>query len=246
MAKFGNIAGRAQTPPFIPPQGQQPQPQPAAAAQQGPRGLFGGMFQRGTGILPAKGSPEQQAIVNALMKSAMASAPDSGSPLLAFLAPMLGAGAMSRAANNRTGATGDAKQTAMDKFLGTTGAPPEAAELLAQIDDPNLPAAARATLKKRFDAMINGMPAPSGGGGGRAPRRATPAQHRKRTYGGVDDPAEMPAPKVTAGASPAASVMDGVQYDLTTGEGTYPTSPFASDDMTGEDMDIILRNLPTG
>lgn len=241
MAKFGSIGGRAQTPPFIPPQGRQPAPQAAAT----PRGLFGGMFERGRGILPAKGSPEQQAIVNALMKSAMASAPNSNSPLLAFLAPLVGAAAMTRAANNVTGATGDAQQMSVDKFLGTTGAPPEAAELLAQIEDPNLPAAARSVLKKRFDAMINGMPPPSGGGG-RAPRRATPAQHRQRTYGGVDDPAEAPAPKVTTGAGPGAAVMDGVQYDLTTGEGSYPSSPFASGDMTGEDMDIILRNLPTG
>lgn len=57
----------------------------------------GSVLRRGEGgILPERGSETQRELVSAMLANAMASAPQSGSPLLAFLAPMLGGAVGSR------------------------------------------------------------------------------------------------------------------------------------------------------
>lgn len=74
-----------------------PAANPAMAA---PSSIFGDpskIFSRGAGgILPERGSQAQYDLVSQLVKSGMGSAMNSGSPLLAFLAPMVGGGVLSR------------------------------------------------------------------------------------------------------------------------------------------------------
>lgn len=58
---------------------------------------IGGMLNRGPGgVLPARGSQQQMDIVSALVNSGMQSAGQSGSPLLAFLAPLAGGAVLNR------------------------------------------------------------------------------------------------------------------------------------------------------
>ena len=74
-------------------------------------GLMGGqgintLFSRGPGgILPERGSQAQLDMVGALMQSAMSGAQNSGSPLLALLAPLI-----SGAVGSRTQGLYDAAQ----------------------------------------------------------------------------------------------------------------------------------------
>lgn len=87
----------------------------------------GGFFRRGQGgILPERGSRAQLDMVQALLASSMQSSQGSGSPLLAFLAPMIG-GAVGARTN---GLYKDAQQgrddSAIDTLMSAMGGPARA------------------------------------------------------------------------------------------------------------------------
>gem|GEM_PF-2575425 len=95
------------------------------------------MFQRGgTGILPERGSQQQYDMVMQLLQSGMAGAQNSGSPLLAFLAPMLGGAIGTRTSNlrNMSAESGGDELTA--SLLGNNA---EARKYSEMLSDPNLP-----------------------------------------------------------------------------------------------------------
>lgn len=109
MAKMGLLGGGGQTPPFI---GGGPSP---AAGQ-------GGMFRRGQGgILPERGSRAQYDMVQELLKSGIASSQGSGSPLLAFLAPMIGGAVGTRTEGLYRNAQGQRDNGAIDKLMAAMG-----------------------------------------------------------------------------------------------------------------------------
>jgi hypothetical protein len=182
------------------------------------QGMAGGMpapnmFQRGMGgILPERGSQLQQQLVSQAVKSAMASAPQSGSPLLAFLTPLLGGAATSRAQGLGAYAQKMGQQGAMDGFQRVTGAGESSMELLRMMQDPNLPREAKKELKKRYDIamayeagffaddmMQGGAPdAPSVAGA----RRETPRQAKARIYGEPSAQDTSVAPVAFGGEAP--------------------------------------------
>lgn len=82
----------------------------------------GGVFQRGQGgILPERGSRAQYDMVQALLKGGMQSAQASGSPLLAFLAPMAGGAVGSRTEGLYKDAQQQRDQQAIDQLLSAMG-----------------------------------------------------------------------------------------------------------------------------
>ncbi|WP_273280950.1 hypothetical protein [Pseudooceanicola atlanticus] len=156
---------------------QQPDAGPALSPQQ--PGFLKTMFSRGPGgILPERGSAQQRELVAAALQQAAASAGSSGSPLLAFLTPMLGG-----AIKARTGSLGDmSKGKSLDSFYDATGMDPNSRGLLDMLEDPNLPDAAKAVVRDRFKDMAKGK---TGGSKSSGARRATgaPKDVKRRLYG---------------------------------------------------------------
>lgn len=111
MAKTGLMGGMARP---------QPQPQPMAQPQAGGGGLAG-LLQRGQGVLPARGSQAQYDMVQALLQSGMSDARNSGSPLLAFLAPLAGGAIGTRTENAYQAAQEQRRSETMDQLLAAMG-----------------------------------------------------------------------------------------------------------------------------
>jgi len=148
-------------------------------SQRGLGGILGNLMKRGDGgILPERGSEQQRDLVNALVQQGMASAGQSGSPLLALLAPMAGMAASTRANSLYDSAQEAEAEDSYAEFAKLTGASPAALELLRMMDDPNMPKAAKDQLAKRYEAMTGGG---SGGGGGGS--RPSAAQKKERLFG---------------------------------------------------------------
>jgi len=148
-------------------------------SQSGLDGILGDLMKRGDGgILPERGSEQQRDLVNALVQQGMASAGQSGSPLLALLAPMAGMAASTRANSLYDSAQEAEAEDSYAEFAKLTGASPAALELLRMMDDPNMPKAAKDQLAKRYEAMTGGG---SGGGGGGS--RPSAAQEKERLFG---------------------------------------------------------------
>lgn len=163
----GNAAGAgpgAQTRPVPRPDLAAPQPQQAQRAQGNG---FPPIFSRGVGgILPERGSEQQQEIVRSLVQAALQAAPASGSPLLAALAPMLGGAALSRADGLRE----FSQQRDQDAMAATMfGRPMSAAEqeLMGIMSNEDAPAFYRNEAERRLRAAMEGRGAPGSGGGGR-------------------------------------------------------------------------------
>ncbi|WP_305968561.1 MULTISPECIES: hypothetical protein [unclassified Mameliella] len=161
-----------------------PKPAPREVLDNG--SVFGrGLFSRGEGgILPARGSDEQLALVKAAVQAATKAAAGSGSPLLAFLSPMLGGAALTRAAG-LNGMGGDA---ALGDYQAATGVPDEAMDLLRLLENPNMPDAAKKDLARRFGLIVD--PPKSGGrsGGSARPQKPdakpeTPKEAETRLFG---------------------------------------------------------------
>lgn len=90
----------------------------------------GSVFRRGEGgILPERGSRAQLDIVTQLLASGMQGAQQSGSPLLAFLAPMVGGAVGARTGGLYKGAQKGRDQSAIDQILGTMGGTTPAATI---------------------------------------------------------------------------------------------------------------------
>jgi hypothetical protein len=131
-------------------------------SQRGLGGILGNLMKRGDGgILPERGSEQQRDLVNALVQQGMASAGQSGSPLLALLAPMAGMAASTRANSLYDSAQEAEAEDSYAEFAKLTGASPAALELLRMMDDPNMPKAAKDQLAKRYEAMTGGGSRPS-------------------------------------------------------------------------------------
>ena len=154
-------------------------------SQRGLGGILGNLMKRGDGgILPERGSEQQRDLVNALVQQGMASAGQSGSPLLALLAPMAGMAASTRANSLYDSAQEAEAEDSYAEFAKLTGASPAALELLRMMDDPNMPKAAKDQLAKRYEAMTGGGSGGgrrSGGGGGGS--RPSAAQKKERLFG---------------------------------------------------------------
>ena len=154
-------------------------------SQRGLGGILGNLMKRGDGgILPERGSEQQRDLVNALVQQGMASAGQSGSPLLALLAPMAGMAASTRANSLYESAQEAEAEDSYAEFAKLTGASPAALELLRMMDDPNMPKAAKDQLAKRYEAMTGGGSGGgrrSGGGGGGS--RPSAAQKKERLFG---------------------------------------------------------------
>jgi hypothetical protein len=141
-------------------------------SQSGLDGILGDLMKRGDGgILPERGSEQQRDLVNALVQQGMASAGQSGSPLLALLAPMAGMAASTRANSLYDSAQEAEAEDSYAEFAKLTGASPAALELLRMMDDPNMPKAAKDQLAKRYEAMTGGGSRPSA------------AQEKERLFG---------------------------------------------------------------
>ena len=104
MAKVGNgMFGGGSGTPFNPQQG-------------------GGMFQRGQGgILPERGSDLQRELVMSALQSAMGSAQNSGSPLLAFLAPLAGGAIGSRTEGLHEKGQDKRRGASIDRLMAAMG-----------------------------------------------------------------------------------------------------------------------------
>lgn len=112
-----------------------------------------------------------------MLKAAMASAPNSGSPLLQFLAPIAGSVIGMRAEKLRSDAKASEASSMTEAVLGPQGMSPRARRLLEVLNNENTPDYLRAIAKKQFEtAMVpidsaptrrsNGGGASSGGGTG--------------------------------------------------------------------------------
>lgn len=147
------------------------QPQPQQAGRNG----FPSMFSRGVGgILPERGSEMQNEIVNSLVQAALQSAPNSGSPLLAALAPMLGGAAMSRA----NGLREIGQQREQDGMASTVfGRPMSDSErqLMEIMGNEGAPGFVRSEAERQLTAALRGGGSGGGGGGGGGGRGTTGA-----------------------------------------------------------------------
>ncbi|KHQ51096.1 hypothetical protein [Mameliella alba] len=168
--------------------------------------VFGrGLFTRGEGgILPARGSDEQLALVKAAVQAATRSSAGSGSPLLAFLSPMLGGAALTRAAG-LSGMGGDA---ALGEYQAATGVPDEAMDLLRLLENPNMPDAAKKDIARRFGLIVDPPKRGSRRGGAARPQRSdakpeTPKEAETRLFG-----TDGAGPDVTS-AAPLAPPIPG-------------------------------------
>lgn len=97
-------------------------PRPIARGESQPGGLLSGLLGRGGGgILPERGTRAQYDMVQALLQSGMQSAQGSGSPLLAFLAPVAGGAIGTRAEGLYKDAQQGRDQAAIDKLMSAMG-----------------------------------------------------------------------------------------------------------------------------
>ena len=150
-------------------------------------GLFGSqltsgsrpsMFGRGTGgILPERGSARQLDLVTSLAQSVGPMAAQSGSPLLAFMAPLVAGGATTRATSLFNEAQQGRDQAAMASLL--QGMPPSstarATDLAKLMMDPNLSPQMRQTASTMFNQTLADHRSAQRGGG------AAPAEWRAAT-----------------------------------------------------------------
>lgn len=129
-------------------------------------GLFGSqptsgqtppMFGRGGGgILPERGSARQLDLVTSLAQSVGPMAAQSGSPLLAFMAPLVSGGATTRATSLFNEAQQGRDQAAMASLLQgmSPGSTARATDLAKLMMDPNLSPQMRQTASTMFNQTI--------------------------------------------------------------------------------------------
>lgn len=173
MAKsgfFGGMAGGGPTRPV-------PRPVQVAAPQAAPGG-FPAIFSRGQGgILPERGSQTQYDLVTSLVQAAMQAAPQSGSPLLAALAPMLGGAALSRVEGMRDIGRQRETDSVSASLFGRPMTDSER-QLMEVMGNEDVPGFFRTEAERRLQAAlgIGGGSARVGGGGGRtsSPNPAAP------------------------------------------------------------------------
>lgn len=133
----------------------------------------GGIFSRGPGgILPERGSQAQMDIVGALMQSAMSGAQNSGSPLLALLAPMIGGAVTSRTQGLYDQGQKDRAATSTQKLLELMGNDPRVAGVLEIMNDQGAPDHVKSLAASLIARRGGGGKGGAGGGLGFDPRQA--------------------------------------------------------------------------
>lgn len=154
-----------------------PRPTPGMAPAAPAAQTWPTIFSRGQGgILPERGSQTQYDLVTSLVQSAMQAAPQSGSPLLAALAPMLGGAVLSRVEGMRQmGQDREQDQLAGSLFgRSMTDNERRLAEIMANSD---LPGFFRSEAERRLQAALMGQPTggtgSTGGSGSSSPNPAT-------------------------------------------------------------------------
>lgn len=184
MAKMGLFGGNGQTPPIF--------------AETSP--VFSdpsSVFRRGEGgILPERGSRSQYDMVQALLQSGVTSSQNSGSPLLAFLAPMVGGAVGTRTEGLYREAQSDRDNQAIDELLSTMGStqPPTlpgsrnpAYGAMAQTGGPTRAAAAMSAPLTERELLAKTLMAEAGGEGSMGMLAAGSVIANRANAGGYGD-----------------------------------------------------------
>jgi len=162
-----------------------PSPAPAPAVQAGgqpPIGPMQSIRNALGGFLPEKGSQGQLDMVKMLASGGMQAAQGSNSPLLALLAPMLGAGAMSRAQGSFEDRQGSEQQASINKLMSAMNTGPDGIrDLITLMSDEDTSTGLRSVANTALSrAMAPPVMAGGGSGGGRVAarqyRNATPEE----------------------------------------------------------------------
>ena len=147
--------------------GAAPGVQPAGTPPIRPTGQGGGLF-------PNMDAQRRYDMAMAMLQQGMQSASASNSPLLAFLAPLAGAG-IGGAIESRYGkARAEATEGINDTLLGTMSGDPRAQGLIDILNNPEAPDYAKSMAKDRLAALM-APPKVSGGGVSGNPRSSSKA-----------------------------------------------------------------------
>lgn len=144
-------------------------------------GLTGGQgmgefFSRGPGgILPEKGSQAQYDMVRAMLQSGVGAAQNSGSPLLAMLAPMIGGAVATRTQGLYDQAQQERATASSQQLLGLLGNNPRAASILEIMNDQNAPDHVKSIAASMMGKVVN---PPKGRGGGTSRGSSTSKPYR--------------------------------------------------------------------
>lgn len=146
------------------PGGIRPMPRPTPGAMAAP---VGGPLAR---VFGAPGSDMRSDMALEMLKAAMASAPQSGSPALQFLAPLVGGLSSARIEQRRADARAAEVSAMTDSVLGPQGLSPAAKRALDIMNNENAPDYLKKLAEKQFERETAGVgaaaPRRGGGGGG--------------------------------------------------------------------------------
>ncbi|MFP4044874.1 MAG: hypothetical protein ACLFTP_09955 [Rhodosalinus sp.] len=219
-----------------------------AAAGAAPKPAF---RRESLGFGPPRGSPEQLEMVSSLVQSAMRSAQGSESPIVSFLAPLLGSAAMGRASSlqdeARSAGLGD-----MSEALYGRGLTEEEMGLFDIVNNEDAPAMFREQARARLEAILAGAGAPGGmtpspnpGGGGRSggrsggPSRAPAVPDAMPDF--ADDGVATLTDALAAGATPAPSVIAQLEATMNDPSATAQARTYAQRTLTS-----ILEGAQSG
>jgi hypothetical protein len=117
---------------------------------------LGQMFSRGPGgLLPARGSQPQYDMVQSLLQGGMGAAAQSGSPLLALLAPMVGGAIGNRTQGLYDEAQKARRQKSTQGLLELMGGDPKAAGILEILGDQDAPDHVRSIASSMMGKVLN-------------------------------------------------------------------------------------------
>jgi hypothetical protein len=179
------------------------------------------------GFGPPRGSPEQFEMVQSLVTAAMRSAQGSGSPIVSFLAPLLGSAALGRAASLQ-GEASQAGISEMGRTLYGRDMSQREMDLFGIANNENAPATFRDRARRELERLLAG--AAGGGGGGRTP---SPNPTGGRSGGGTaaptaaDDGVASLTDALAAGATPAPSVLAELEATMNNPRATAQSRAFA-------------------
>jgi len=231
MSKFANMGGS--TPPFVPPAG---------------GGGMSGIFSRGPGgVLPERGSDMQRQMVQAALQQAGQSVGGSGSPLLAFLAPMVGGAVGSRTEGLYKTAEDERKDSAMDQAMTQLGGDDKMRSILDLMADPDLPPEVGSLLKASLTDMMKQGKGASTGGSRRssAPRRSGGGQSSPRLYGEYPGPDGILYGRTRTGELVPYTTPGGDPYRTPGSESASPAAPTTPLAQPGAAGPSVMSTSPT-
>jgi hypothetical protein len=190
-------------------------------------GLTGGQgmgefFSRGPGgILPEKGSQAQYDMVRAMLQSGVGAAQNSGSPLLAMLAPMIGGAVATRTQGLYDQAQQERATASSQQLLGLLGNNPRAASILEIMNDQNAPDHVKSIAASMMGKVVN--PPKGRAAAARKMREDVNGILRYLDTGDQVFPGVTKAPGSNAGdlrqANTATQILDGAITDLVLNDG---------------------------